>query len=137
MISYGPLPAFAATALAIAILLSVSVRRIGLSARRRKVLAGEAQADDLAELTGLRRDDLQEAFGPPDMGQVWRHVTLDDLKRARTRQGGWFAGGLFDALSLGGALIPFLLHHTFAQFALILAALLQAAAWLGTGAKNR
>ncbi len=136
MLSYGPLNAFTVAALAMAVLLSVFVRRIGLSARRRKVLEGEARADDLAELTGLSVGDLQDAFGPPDMDLVWRHITLADIKRARTKQGELFSGGILDAASLAGALLPFLVHHGLAQLGLVFAALIQAAAWLGTASKR-
>jgi hypothetical protein len=136
MLSYGPLNAFTVLAIAIAVGLSVLVRRMGLGARRRKVLEGEARAEDLAELTGLAASDVQDAFGPPGLDQVWRHITLADIKRARTKQGQLFAGGLLDAASLAGALLPFLVPHGLAQLGLVFAALIQAAAWLGTASKG-
>lgn len=136
MLTYGPLNAFTLTALMMAVVLSVFVRRIGLAARRRKIIEGDARAEDLAELTGLKTADLQDAFGPPGMDQVWRHVTLADIKRARTRQGRLFSGGTLDAASLAGALLPFVIPHAMAQLGLVFAALIQAAAWLGTGSKR-
>jgi hypothetical protein len=133
MSGYGPLDPFTQFVFMLVVVLSVMVRRIGLSARRRTVAEGEARAEDLAELTGLRdQAALQEAFGPPDMQRVWRQATLADIHQARTREGRWLAGGWLDYASLGAAALPFVLHHPLAEMALILAIGAQILAWFRT-----
>jgi hypothetical protein len=133
MTGYGPFDGVTLTALMIAVALSVLVRRLGLSTRRERVKQGEATAEDLAELSGIRqRADLQAAFGPPGIDRIWRHVTLADIKAKRTDEARFFVGGLFDYASLAGILLPLLIRHPLVSLGALMAAGLQAMAWIRT-----
>ncbi len=133
----GPLDDFTLMALIIAVALSVVVRRVGLAARRRKVIEREARAEDLAELTGLGSlEDLQAAFGPPDMDRVWRHVTLADVLRARTPGGRLFAGGWLDLAALGIAALPAFIPISLAQVGPVLGFIIQAGLWVSQNRRD-
>jgi hypothetical protein len=97
MSGYGPFDGFTLVAIALAVFLSALVSLIGTSGRKRNIALGEAQVGDLAEMTGIRDPKrLQEVFGPPDMGRVWRSVTLLDVRRARTPEGWLMSSDLVD-----------------------------------------
>ena len=97
MSGYGPFDGFTLVAIALAVVLSALVSLIGTSGRKRNIALGEAQVGDLAEMTGIRDPKrLQDVFGPPDMGRVWRSVTLLDVRRARTPEGWLMSSDLVD-----------------------------------------
>lgn len=135
MSGYGPTDGLMLVAMALATILSAIVSLVGTSTRKQNVMEGEAQTVDLAELTGiLDPKALLDTFGPPDMGRVWRNVSLADTTRAR-RPAGWllssdlvdYAGILIALLAM---LMPFLvLKHLF-EWLLVPALLGQVAGWV-------
>ena len=131
MSGYGPFDGFTLVAIALAVVLSGIVSLIGTSARKRNVALGEAQVGDLAEMTGIRDPKrLLEVFGPPDMGRVWRSVTLLDVRRARTPEGWLISSDLVDYACIAIAVLSFFVSGKFMP-ALLLGALgIQVAGWI-------
>jgi len=131
MSGYGPFDGFTLTAIALAVVLSAIVSLLGTSTRKRNIALGEAQAADLAEMTGIRDPKrLLEVFGPPDMGRVWRHVTLLDVRRARTPEGWLISSDLVDYGCIAvAALTPFV-SGPLMQGLLLAALAIQVAGWV-------
>ncbi len=131
MSGYGPFDDVTFFAIALAVVLSAIVSLIGTSARKRNIALGQAQAEDLAEMTGIRDPKrLQEAFGPPDMGRVWRSVTLLEVRRAR-RPGGWLmSSDLVDYACLAVVALSLFLTHPLVSGAVVAALIVQAAGWV-------
>ena len=131
MSGYGPFDGFTLVAIALAVILSGIVSLIGTSARKRNIALGEAQVVDLAEMTGIRDPKrLLEVFGPPDMGRVWRTVTLLEVRRARTPEGWLMSSDLVDYACIAAAVIALMVSHKLMP-ALLLGALgIQVAGWI-------
>ncbi|MEZ5998551.1 MAG: hypothetical protein R3B98_07655 [Hyphomonas sp.] len=131
MSGYGPFDGFTLTAIALAVILSAIVSLIGTSSRKRNIALGEAQTADLAEMTGIRDPKrLQEVFGPPDMGRVWRNVTLLDVRKARTPEGWLISSDLVDYACIAVAVVAFFVSHKFMPGFLLAALAIQAAGWI-------
>lgn len=131
MSGYGPFDGFTLVAIALAVVLSAIVSLIGTSARKRNIALGEAQIGDLAEMTGIQDPkQLLKVFGPPDMGRVWRSVTLLDVRRARTPQGWLISSDLVDYACIGVAVLGLLVSHKFIPALLLGALAIQAAGWI-------
>jgi hypothetical protein len=131
MSGYGPFDDFTLTAMALAIILSAIVSLIGTSGRRRSAAMGEASALDLCELTGITDPkDLQETFGPPDMGRIWRHVTLEQVHQARRPLGWVISSNLVDWLCMGVATLSFFYDHVLLSGAVMLALIVQITGWV-------
>ncbi|MBL4878613.1 hypothetical protein [uncultured Hyphomonas sp.] len=131
MSGYGPFDDFTLFAIAIAVVLSAIVSLIGTSARKRNVALGEATVGDLAEMTGIRDPKkLQEAFGPPDMGRIWRTVTLFDVRRHRQPEGWLMSSDLVDYACLGAVALAIFVSHPLVGGALITALVIQVAGWI-------
>lgn len=131
MSGYGPFDDFTLFAIAIAVVLSAIVSLIGTSARKRNVALGEATVTDLAEMTGIRDPKkLQEAFGPPDMGRVWRTVTLFDVRRFRQPQGWLMSSDIVDYACLGIVALAIFVSHPFVGAGLVAALVIQVAGWI-------
>ena len=131
MSGYGPFDGFTLVAIALAVILSSLVSLIGTSGRKRNIALGEAQIGDLAEMTGIRDPKrLQEVFGPPDMGRVWRTVTLLDVRRARTPQGWLMSSDLVDYACIAVAVLALMVSHKFMPGLLMGALAVQAAGWI-------
>lgn len=127
----GPLDGFTASALALAVILSAIMSLAGTAGRRRVIEAGEARAQDLAEMTGITDGmELLETFGPPDMGRVWRSVTLFDVRRARRPLGWLISSDIIDWFCIAIGVLAFISSHALIQMALILAVVMQTGAWL-------
>ena len=107
------------------------VSLIGTSGRKRNIALGEAQVGDLAEMTGIRDPKrLQEVFGPPDMGRVWRSVTLLDVRRARTPEGWLMSSDLVDYGCMAAAALSMIVSHRLVPAILLLALGIQVAGWI-------
>ncbi len=131
MTGYGPLDGLANTAIALAIILSAIVSLVGTSARKRAVMEGRATAQDLAELSGITDPrDLLDAFGPPDMGRVWRSTTMEEVRSKTTPLGHLISGDLVDWACIAVAVLSFVLKSPFIVLALWAAAAAQFAAWI-------
>jgi len=131
MSGYGPFDDFTLFAIAIAVVLSAIVSLIGTSARKRNVALGEATVGDLAEMTGIRDPKkLQEAFGPPDMGRIWRTVTLFDVRRHRQPEGWLMSSDMVDYVCLGAVALAIFVSHPLVGGALITALVIQVAGWI-------
>ena len=131
MSGYGPFDGFTLVAIALAVVLSALVSLIGTSGRKRNIALGEAQVGDLAEMTGIRDPKkLQEAFGPPDMGRVWRSVTLLDVRRARTPEGWLMSSDLVDYACIAAAVTALLVSFRLMPAILLLALGIQVAGWI-------
>jgi len=131
MSGYGPFDGFTLVAIALAVILSGIVSLIGTSARKRNIALGEAQVVDLAEMTGIRDPKrLLEVFGPPDMGRVWRTVTLLEVRRARTPEGWLMASDLVDYACIAAAVIALMVSHKLMPAILLAALAVQIAGWI-------
>ncbi|KJS24406.1 MAG: hypothetical protein VR75_15480 [Hyphomonadaceae bacterium BRH_c29] len=131
MSGYGPFDGFTLVAIALAVGLSALVSLIGTSGRKRNIALGEAQIGDLAEMTGIRDPKrLQEVFGPPDMGRVWRSVTLLEVRRARTPEGWLMSSDVVDYACMAAAVIAMFVSHKFVPALLLLALGIQIAGWV-------
>jgi hypothetical protein len=131
MSGYGPFDGFTLVAIALAVILSALVSLIGTSGRKRNIVLGEAQVGDLAEMTGIRDPKrLQEVFGPPDMGRVWRSVTLLDVRRARTPEGWLMSSDLVDYACIAAAVTALMVPFRLMPAILLLALGIQVAGWI-------
>ncbi|MEQ8320606.1 MAG: hypothetical protein RH946_10100 [Rhodospirillales bacterium] len=131
MSGYGPFDGFTIAAMALAVILSALVSVIGTSARKRTISLGEARAEDLAEMTGiLDPKHLLEEFGPPDMGRVWRSVTLFDVRRARQPQGWLMSSDLVDYGCAAIAMLAFFVSYPLVYGALVFALCVQIGGWV-------
>ncbi|KJS39881.1 MAG: hypothetical protein VR74_00125 [Hyphomonas sp. BRH_c22] len=131
MSGYGPFDGFTIVAMALAVVLSALVSLIGTSARKRTISLGEARAEDLAEMTGiLDPKHLLAEFGPPDMGRVWRTVTLFDVRRARQPQGWLMSSDLVDYGCAAIAVLALFVSHPLVQGALVFALCVQVGGWV-------
>ena len=131
MSGYGPFDGFTIAAMALAVILSALVSVIGTSARKRTISLGEARAEDLAEMTGiLDPKHLLEEFGPPDMGRVWRTVTLFDVRRFRQPQGWLMSSDIVDYACLGIVALAIFVSHPFVGAGLVAALVIQVAGWI-------
>jgi hypothetical protein len=128
---YPPYAGFTEFALAAAVFLSALVSLIGTSARKRTIALGEAKLADLAEMTGiLDPRQVIAVFGPPDMGRVWRTVTLFEVRRQRRPTGWLISSDLVDYACMAAAALAILLDHRLLQLALLLALAIQVAGWI-------
>lgn len=117
--------------MALAVILSALVSIIGTSARKRTISLGQARAEDLAEMTGiLDPKHLLVEFGPPDMGRVWRTVTLLDVRRARQPQGWLMSSDLVDYGCAAIAVLALFVSHPLMHGALLFALCVQVAGWV-------
>ena len=131
MSGYPPYDGFTAVAIIVAIILSAIVSLIGTAARKRNISLGEARVTDLAEMTGIRdARQILDTFGPPDMGRVWRTVTLFQVRQAR-QPGGWLmSSDLVDYGCILMALVALFLSHPLVNLGLFCALLIQIAGWV-------
>ncbi len=128
---YAPYSGFTEFAIAIGIVLSAIVSLLGSSGRRRAVVSGEASLGDLAELTGISETRaILAVFGPPDMGRIWRNVTLADIRKARTPAGWLMSSDRVDYACIGAALGGLMLDHRLSALLLVAALATQAAGWI-------
>jgi hypothetical protein len=131
MSGYGPFDGFTLVAIALAVILSSIVSLIGTSARKRNIALGEAQVGDLAEMTGIRDPKrILAVFGPPDMGRVWRSVTLLDVRRARTPEGWLMSSDLVDYACMVAAVLALAVSNRFMPVFLLCALGIQVAGWI-------
>lgn len=131
MSGYAPFDGLTAAAAALAIILSAIVSLIGAASRRRNIAMGIAQVQDLCELTGITDPRiLQDVFGPPDMGRVWRTVTLADVTRARRPLGHLISDPVVDWACIAVAVASFFSDFWLVELALIFALMAQVASWI-------
>ncbi|PKP80858.1 MAG: hypothetical protein CVT79_12600 [Alphaproteobacteria bacterium HGW-Alphaproteobacteria-18] len=128
---YPPYAGFTEFAIALGVILSAIVSLLGTSSRKRMVAMGEARLQDLSEMTGiLDPKQLFVVFGPPDMGRVWRNVTLLDLRRARAPAGWLMSSDLVDYGCMLAAILGMLFNHSLIPLLLLGALGVQAAGWI-------
>ena len=128
---YPPYTGFTEFAIALGVILSAIVSLLGTSSRKRMVAMGEARLQDLSEMTGiLDPKELFAIFGPPDMGRVWRNVTLLDIRRARAPAGWIMSSDLVDYACVLAAVIGILFNHSLIPLLLLGALGVQAAGWI-------
>lgn len=131
MSGYGPFDGLALTAAALIVILSAIVSVIGSGARWRMVQLGQARVQDLCELTGITDPSkLQDTFGPPDMGRVWRHVTVAEIKQARVPLGHLMSNETIDWACIAIAVLSFFWRHPVVELFLMSAVILQVASWV-------
>ena len=131
MSGYGPYDGLTIMAMAVFTILSAIISLVGSSARRHAVEQGEAQAKDLCELTGITDPgELQDVFGPPDMGRIWRTVTLRDVERVRRPLGHLLSNDRFDQASILAAGMAVFWRHPLVLLALMGFTLLQIVGWI-------
>ena len=130
MSGYGEFSGLTITAFALAVTLSAIVSMVGAAARRLAVEEQRATARDLCELTGITDPTtLQDVFGPPDMGRVWRRVTSADIDRVRRPLGHIISGNWVNTLSVAIAGLAVIYPRPLTILALLLATGLQLAGW--------
>ena len=130
MSGYAPFDGLAATAMALVVIISAIISLVAAGARWRAVSLGAARAQDLAELTGIFDPRvLQDVFGPPDLGRVWRHVTPVEIKAARRPLGHLMSNEAIDWACMGVAVASFFLVHPLVSLALMTALGAQLASW--------
>lgn len=118
-------------AIAIATLLSGFVRLIQSGQLRQRVGWQMTSVRELAELSGITDPrDLQDAFGPPGMDRIWRHVTLPQIQQKRMFIGYLMSDARLHGFSMGAAILALVLQNWVTQIVLIAAALAQAGAWI-------
>lgn len=124
------LDGLATVAIALAVILSALVSLIGSSARRRAVMMAEAGPRDLCELTGITDPkELQDVFGPPNMGRVWQNVTLARVMAERRPLGHLISGQAVDWISMGTAFLAFFSGFVLIEIGLLVALGVQIAGW--------
>jgi len=127
----SPFDGFGGVALAISVILSAIVSLIGTARRKQTVEMGEAGVEELCELTGIMDPkELQDVFGPPDMGRVWRQVTLQNVYDARRPLGHIISGETVDWLCIGVAAAHFFSDHLMVGIGLAMAVSSQFAGWV-------
>lgn len=130
MSGYPPFDGLAATAAALIVILSAIVSLLGSGTRRRAVELGQATTLDLCELTGITDpSQLQDVFGPPDMGRVWRSVTLQDIQRERRPLGHLISNDSLDWAGIAVATASFFWRHPMIEVLLIMFVVLQVTSW--------
>ncbi|MEM9738795.1 MAG: hypothetical protein AAF829_02930 [Pseudomonadota bacterium] len=131
MSGYPPFDGLAATAAALVVIISAIISLIGSSSRWRAVRLGVAGPQDLCELTGIiDPSQLQDTFGPPDMGRVWRTVTEIDVKAARKPLGHLMSNAGVDWACIGVAVLSFFVSHPLMNLAILTALAAQIASWV-------
>ena len=121
----------AATAMALAIILSAIVSSVASSARKQAVIMAEAKVQDLCELTGIMDPrELQDVFGPPNMGRIWQNITLAQVMAARRPAGHVISSQAVDGGCALVAALSFFLGHPLVSLALVAAFCLQIAGWV-------
>lgn len=131
MSGYPPFDGLAETAAALIVILSAIVSLISSSTRWQFVAAGQARAKDLCELTGiLDPRELQDTFGPPDMGRVWRSVTRADILSARRPLGHLLSNEYVDYGCLFVAGASFFFDHSLLNLALLACVAIQVTGWV-------
>lgn len=128
---YPPYAGFTEFAIALGVILSAIVSLLGTSSRKRVIAQGEARLQDLSEMTGiLDPKQLFAVFGPPDMGRVWRSVTLLEIRRARTPAGWLMSSDLVDYACILAAFIGMAINYWLVPLLLLGALGVQAAGWI-------
>ena len=117
---YPPYTGFTEFAIALGVILSAIVSLLGTSSRKRMVALGEARLQDLSEMTGiLDSKQLFAVFGPPDMGRIWRNVTLHDIRQARAPAGWLMSSDLVDYACVLAALAAMAFNYPFIPLLLL------------------
>ena len=128
---YPPYTGFTEFAIALGVILSAIVSLLGTSSRKRMVATGEARLQDLSEMTGiLDPKQLFAVFGPPDMGRIWRNVTLHDVRQARAPAGWLMSSDLVDYACILAALAGMVFNYPFIPLLLLGALGVQLAGWI-------
>ncbi|WOR15306.1 hypothetical protein RYZ27_01340 [Hyphomonas sp. FCG-A18] len=118
-------------AVALATLLSAFVRLIQSGQLRQRVMHQMTGVRELAELSGITDPrDLQDAFGPPGMDRVWRHVTLLQITSKRQFIGYLMSDPRVHIASMIAAVLALIIPHWTGQLVVLIAAVSQAGAWL-------
>ena len=121
----------AATAMALAIILSAIVSSVAASARRQAVMLAEAKAQDLCELTGIMDpSELQDVFGPPNLARIWSHLTLKQVLAVRRPAGYVISSQRVDGATALIAILSFFIGHPLFSLALVAAFGLQITGWV-------
>ncbi len=121
----------AATAMALAVILSAIVSSVASSTRRQAVLLAEAKVQDLCELTGIMDPrELQDIFGPPNLARVWSHLTLKQVLAERRPAGHIISSQWVDGGSALIAFASFFIGHPLFSLALVVVFLIQIAGWV-------
>ena len=128
---YPPYAGFTEFAIALGVILSAIVSLLGTSSRKRMIALGEARMADLAEMTGiLDPRQVLAVFGPPDMGRIWRNVTLVDVRRSRRSLGWLMSSDLVDYGCILAAILALFFEHRLVPLLLLGSLAVQAAGWI-------
>lgn len=117
--------------IALAVMISALIRLIQTMQLRQRVSFGHTSVRELAELSGISDpQDLQDVFGPPGMNRIWANVTLATIETKRRLAGFLMSDPRLHWFSIGAGLAAFILSHWVVQLLLMIAAMIQAGAWL-------
>lgn len=121
----------AEAAVAVGILLSAIVSLIGISMKHRTIAQGHAKTQDLCELTGITDPRLlQDIFGPPDMGMVWKYVSMEDIYSARRPIGHLMSNPIVDYCCIAVAILAIFTDHGLIDLGLLIALVIQVTSWV-------
>lgn len=121
----------AEAAVAVGVMLSAIVSLIGISMKHRNVANGRAKTQDLCELTGITDPRwLQDIFGPPDMGMVWKYVTMDEIYAARRPIGHLMSNPMVDYSCIVIAIFGIITSHGLIDLGLLIALIIQVTSWI-------
>lgn len=121
----------AEAAVAVGVILSAIVSLIGISMKHRNVVNGRAKTQDLCELTGITDPRwLQDIFGPPDMGMVWKYVTMDEIYAARRPIGHLMSNPIVDYSCIVIAIFGIITSHGLIDLGLLIALIIQVISWI-------
>ena len=118
-------------AIALAVWLSAIIRLLQIMQLHQSVATGRTGIRELAELSGITDfKDLQDIFGPPGMNRVWSHIGLEFIKQKRRMPGYFLSDQRLHWFCLAIAPVCLVFGHWGTELLLIIAALIQAGAWL-------
>lgn len=125
----------AEAAIAVGVTLSAIVSLIGVSMKHRNVVNGRAKTQDLCELTGITDPRwLQDIFGPPDMGMIWKHVTMEEIYAARRPIGHLMSNPIVDycciVVAIFGMITSYGLVDRLIDLGLFIALVIQVTSWI-------
>ena len=117
--------------IALAVMISAFIRLVQTMQLRQRVAIGHTGVRELAELSGVTDpQDLQDVFGPPGMNRIWANVTLATIETKRRLAGMLMSDPRLHWFSIAAGFGAFIISHWAAQILLLIAALIQAGAWL-------
>ena len=117
--------------IALAVMISAFIRLVQTMQLRQRVAIGHTGVRELAELSGVTDpQDLQDVFGPPGMNRIWANVSLATIEAKRRLAGMLMSDPRLHWFSIVAGFGAFIISYWAVQILLLIAAIIQAGAWL-------